>query len=923
LIIHPFAVERIRNNNNEAKIMSMITRHNFVLNNVSIISALFLFISATQTQAAFDCEFSIVNAWGGGATAQIQATNTSSEAQILQSITASFDGMQVLQSWAAVLEGNNPYTFTPYSWNNTVAPGMSVTLGMLVSGNIENPAAELGGDCGFTGNQPPVASFGECPVAMGAAILYADEFITTPTYTLCELRGTDPDGDELSYSFDWGDGSRIEAQPLVSDTYADHRYIETADYTVTLSISDGELSDQISKTITGAGSSLRPQPLTYCTMDRANRTVSCEDRGSFDPDGPEDLGFAAFADQDVIKTELEPFSFTASFEHLGDHRVRYGITDGHNVVEQKIHAMMGELEPPQNLGLDCAFSLGDQQEYGTEATLQITNNTGEVVNAWQATMDFASDTQIVYQNNATLLLGLPETGFTADAGRAIGIDDSLTVNMILQGDISVPTLGGDCQHSTNEPPLAEIGNCMNMPNAYLYANEFIVSSNYYGCDVVAEDPEGEPVTYTIDWGDGELNNQRAHGYLKSGAYNVTLAVSDGDRVSQASTTINAIGNGLAGTTLVHCAANIENLTVNCEDRGSFDPDGDLLHYAAFINNEVYATDDQPIDFSAQFEERRQYTVAYGTTDNTHVDQQTIYVDMDEVNFYGRPPGLDCEYTVYDTDWEHGAEATLTLSNNTRTDLDYWYTFLDFPEATQIVHHDSEELHISGSPTYLFTSDRDGPGLAAGESTTIKLIVQGSIKSPVFGGDCKRNGVNNPPSACISEIQPAEPGQPRTLDASCSTDPDGGALSYYWDFGDGNEDTGVVVNHEFTPGEHRVTLTVSDGELSDSTTATIVVQPEAQLACEHRISSQWNDGFTAIINVTNLSNEAINGWEVPWTYNDGTSITRIWGAQLSESDVYLASGLPWNNQIPVGGSVSFGVIGNGRGGDVAFYGDCQR
>lgn len=72
-------------------------------------------------------------------------------------------------------------------------------------------------------------------------------------------------------------------------------------------------------------------------------------------------------------------------------------------------------------------------------------------------------------------------------------------------------------------------------------------------------------------------------------------------------------------------------------------------------------------------------------------------------------------------------------------------------------------------------------------------------------------------------------------ANGSYDPDGDPLVYIWDFnddydsdGDGNpandrDATGVNVTHRYTtPGQYRVTLTVSDGELSDQATTTISV-----------------------------------------------------------------------------------------------------
>jgi PKD repeat protein len=55
----------------------------------------------------------------------------------------------------------------------------------------------------------------------------------------------------------------------------------------------------------------------------------------------------------------------------------------------------------------------------------------------------------------------------------------------------------------------------------------------------------------------------------------------------------------------------------------------------------------------------------------------------------------------------------------------------------------------------------------------------------------------------------------TFDGSASYDPDGGSIvSYSWDFGDGNSDTGMVVTHTYTAYKYepyKVTLTCTDDE----------------------------------------------------------------------------------------------------------------
>jgi PKD repeat protein len=67
-------------------------------------------------------------------------------------------------------------------------------------------------------------------------------------------------------------------------------------------------------------------------------------------------------------------------------------------------------------------------------------------------------------------------------------------------------------------------------------------------------------------------------------------------------------------------------------------------------------------------------------------------------------------------------------------------------------------------------------------------------------------------------KPVEPNKPVAFNASSSYDPDnpydltpGAIANYTWDFGDATNDTGMIINHTFTPGVFPVNLTVTDDE----------------------------------------------------------------------------------------------------------------
>jgi serine protease AprX len=68
-----------------------------------------------------------------------------------------------------------------------------------------------------------------------------------------------------------------------------------------------------------------------------------------------------------------------------------------------------------------------------------------------------------------------------------------------------------------------------------------------------------------------------------------------------------------------------------------------------------------------------------------------------------------------------------------------------------------------------------------------------------------------PTAAFATSGDGRAGRLQHFDGTGSSDPDGDALTYRWDFGDGNTGTGATVDHAYgKAGRYTVTLTVSDG-----------------------------------------------------------------------------------------------------------------
>jgi lysophospholipase L1-like esterase len=85
----------------------------------------------------------------------------------------------------------------------------------------------------------------------------------------------------------------------------------------------------------------------------------------------------------------------------------------------------------------------------------------------------------------------------------------------------------------------------------------------------------------------------------------------------------------------------------------------------------------------------------------------------------------------------------------------------------------------------------------------------------------------------------------------------------------------------------------------------VYQAQASTCAVVYTVSQWADGFTADVKVTNTG-VALSSWNLAWSFPGSQQITSAWSTMLAQNGASVtARNLEWNGSLPTGGSQSFG------------------
>jgi PKD repeat protein len=187
---------------------------------------------------------------------------------------------------------------------------------------------------------------------------------------------------------------------------------------------------------------------------------------------------------------------------------------------------------------------------------------------------------------------------------------------------------------------------------------------------VSTDPDGDPLSYHWDFGDGVTSTEEnpAHTYESNATYVITLNVTDGKASNQKEETITV---GAHETPENHPPNAAFTYTVNQTMRTviftdqSTDEDNNLLSYLWDFGDERNSTDKNPVHTYA---EDNTYTVSLTVSDGSENDTESK-----EITINASQPPVPPEVLKADFEFSFTAQAlTVLFIDNSTGDIVSWY-----------------------------------------------------------------------------------------------------------------------------------------------------------------------------------------------------------------------------------------------------------
>ncbi|MBI4463529.1 MAG: PKD domain-containing protein [Acidobacteria bacterium] len=352
---------------------------------------------------------------------------------------------------------------------------------------------------------------------------------------------SDPDGDPLTYAWDFGDGSTGTG---VNPT---HSYSAAGTFTVSLIVNDGQVNS--APVMTTATITLAPSQNQAPTANpggpysgQVGQAITFDGAGSSDPDGDLLTYSWSFGDGST-GIGVSP---THSYSAAGAFTVSLIVNDGQvDSAPVMTTATITEAPPPNQ-----PPTANPGGPYSGQVGLAITFDGSGSSDPDGDPLTYSWD----FGDGSTGMGVNPVNTYTASGIYTV----TLTVN---DGQVNSPpattTATITVAPPLNQAPLAN-------PNGP-YSGQVGETITFDGSG--STDPDGDPLTYAWDFGDGGTGSgvSPTHSYAAPGTYTVTLTVNDGQLDSAPATTTATItavpvsdGQTLYNTSCAGCHGDFDN-----------------------------------------------------------------------------------------------------------------------------------------------------------------------------------------------------------------------------------------------------------------------------------------------------------------------------------------------------------------------------
>jgi len=702
-----------------------------------------------------------------------------------------------------------------YFWNfgdGTNATGITVEHTYVEDGNY-TATLTVTDDDGASGstsaiktvlNRPPVAIFTE-----SAETVYTGEMITFDAFG-----SYDPDGTVVSYFWDFGDGTNATGITI------GHSYADDGNYTVTLTVTD---NDEAAAIATAIKTVLNRPPVTIFTPSATTvytgQVIYFDASDSYDSDG-------------VI---------VSYFWDSGDGVNATGVVVEHAYADDGTYVVT------------LTITDDDGATGVATATIQVLNRSPVATFTESAETVYTSET-ITFNASASYDPDGYIVSFFWDFGdgtnstavvvdHAYAEDGSYTVTLTVTDDDGATDTATATKTVFNRPPVASFTES---------AETVLIGEVIYFNSSDSYDSDGSIVSFFWDFGDGTNATGviTEHAYSSSGVYTVTLTVTDNDGATGITTAIKTVEVTPPVAIFTESAETVytgEVIYFNAS--ATYDPDGVIVSYFWDFGDNTNATG---VTAEHAYADDGNYTVTLTVTDNDGATDTTIAIKT----VLNRPPVAlftESAETVYT-----GEDITFNASDSYDVDgfiVSYFWDFGDGTNTTGVVVSHAYVDDGNYTATLTVTDDDDATSL----TTAIKKVL------------------NRPPVALFTEsAETVYTGEVITFNATVSYDPDGYIVSYFWDFGDGTNATGVIVEHASTDdGNYTVTLTVTDddGAIASATaTKTVLNRPPVAIFTES--AETVLTGETILFNASASYDPDGTIVSYFWDFGDGSNTTGV-------------------------------------------------